>query len=197
MYLQKLLVLALVCTMTATPATIYTSTDVPKGITDSSLSSTITVPDNFLLTDVNVAIDLAAFESSDHVISLTSPGGTTVQLFNQNCNLGFDIIMTFDDEAGSGLGACDPINGNDGLSFQPVSLLSGFDGQNANGTWTLNVSLTRTTFAGETSLRAWSLTLDGRPDGSPIPEPATFSAAALGLLGLAAYGYRRRRRGQN
>jgi MYXO-CTERM domain-containing protein len=196
MNFQKLLVLVLACAITAMPTTIYTSTDVPKGISGTSLSSTITVPDSFLLTDVNVAVNLAAFESSDHVISVTSPGGTSVQLFNQNCSGGFDIIMTFDDEAGSDLGACTSLNGDSGLAFQPVGLLSSFDGQQANGIWTLNVSLTSTFDSEDTSLRAWSLALDGEAE-NPIPEPATFSAAALGLLGLAAYGYRRRRRGEN
>lgn len=199
MYFQKLVVLALVCVITATPTTIYDSTDAPKSMTGTSLTSIINVPDNFLLTDVNVSVDIAAFEASDNAIWLASPTGTTVQLFNGNCGGGFDIIMTFDDEAESGLDACNDLNSNDGSAFQPLSLLAAFDGENVSGIWTLEVVfLGSPDFADDTSLRGWSLIVEGSSnDVEVIPEPATFSAAALGLLGLVAYGYRRRRRRAN
>lgn len=190
--MRKFLVLALAWAINATPGTVYVSTDVPKGISGTSLTSTLSVPDSFLLTDVNLSINLSAFESSEHVITLTSPGATSVELFNGNCNGGFDIIMTFDDEAGSGLGSCDDINGDDGLSFQPVNPLSAFDGQDSFGIWTLRVDYTGSSFAGDTSLNSWSLDLSGAPGGNSIPEPATIGLTGAALAALAFRMYRRR-----
>lgn len=192
-HLRKALTIMLACAINATPTTIYTSTDVPKGITSGSLTSTLSVPDSFLMTDVNVSVDIGAFESSDHIISLTSPGGTTVQMFNGNCSTGFDIIMTFDDEAGSNLGPCNASNVSNGFSFQPNNPLSGFDGEDSQGTWTLTVAMNRDTFANETALRAWSIALEPGTSAA-VPEPASFALAGTVLAGLALVGYRKRRR---
>jgi subtilisin-like proprotein convertase family protein len=159
--IRKLLTVALACAINATPATIYTSTDVPKGIAGSSLTSTLNVPDSFLLTDVNVSVNIAVFAADDHVISLTSPGGTTVEMFNANCGT-FGIIMTFDDEAASSISSCSGFDGEDGLSFQPLNPLSAFDGEDAQGTWTLSVAMNDTFFAEDTSLNGWSITVPER-----------------------------------
>ena len=81
----------------------------------------------------------------DLVVTLKSPQGTTVTLINQaggvNNNGQNFCNTTLDDESTGGLiqnvtPAQAPYTG----SFKPATPLSAFDGQNANGTWTLNVS---------------------------------------------------------
>ena len=192
MNFQKLLVLVLACAITAMPTTIYTSTDVPKTTDPTSLTSIIDVPDSLLLTDVNVTLNMDVFFGENMDMFLTSPSGTEVQLFNENCGANENIVMTFDDEAAQGLGACGDTNAASGLAFQPFQALSAFDGQDAFGVWTFRAVDTFGS-TGDATLRSLSLELSGS-SAPPIPEPATFGAAALGLLSLAAIGYRRRRR---
>ncbi|MEO6655799.1 MAG: proprotein convertase P-domain-containing protein, partial [Pyrinomonadaceae bacterium] len=73
--------------------------------------------------------------------TLTSPGGTTIALItnrggggNNYCTVGLN------DEGGLPPASTIVLTGGVTGNFTPESPLSAFDGQNANGNWTLNVA---------------------------------------------------------
>ena len=81
----------------------------------------------------------------DLVVTLKSPQGTVVTLIDQAggpSNDGRNFCnTTFDDEsAGVSIQNVTAAGAPYQASFKPASPLSAFDGQNPNGTWTLNVS---------------------------------------------------------
>ncbi len=116
------------------------STDVPKAISatvSSFVASTISIPATGTITDVNVAnLNISHTYIQDVIVTLTSPSGTAIALLNQPCAGQDNIFMDLDDEASSGSFPCPPTNGQ---AYQPVDLLSIFDGEEANGVWTLRV----------------------------------------------------------
>lgn len=130
--------------------TTYTSTDVPIDMPDgvTSISSGITVAGgNGILTDVNVSIDMPHVWVGDLTFSLNSPGGTDVTLIDRpgvpaslyGCG-GDDILVKLDDAASLSVenqcsGSVPTING----IFTPNNALSAFNGESADGIWTLNV----------------------------------------------------------
>jgi len=88
-----------------------------------------------IITDLNVSIELTHTWINDLVIELTSPSGTTVALFNNQCADENDIVATFDDE---GYALVCPPSGF--LAASPFETLSAFDGEGMNGTWILTVT---------------------------------------------------------
>lgn len=81
----------------------------------------------------------------DIVMTLKSPQGTTVTIINQaggvnNGGHNFCNTVLDDESAGASIQNITPAQAPYTGSFKPASPLSAFDGQNANGTWTLNVS---------------------------------------------------------
>jgi serine protease len=100
--------------------------------------STITITDNIRISDLNARVNLTHTYDSDLTITLTSPTGTTITLFNRRGGSGNNLNNTlFDDEAGTAIanGAA-PFSG----SFRPEVALTAFDGQSTVGTWTLRVT---------------------------------------------------------
>lgn len=79
----------------------------------------------------------------DIIFRLTSPGGTTVIIMNRRGGTRENICATLLDDDG-GFPALSTITSVSGSTvsgnFAPENPLSAFDGQNANGNWTLNVS---------------------------------------------------------
>jgi subtilisin-like proprotein convertase family protein len=104
----------------------YPSTDTPIPINDnSSFTSLITVNDAFCVGDVDVDIDITHTYIGDLIVDLTSPEGRTVRLHNRTGGTTNDLVTTYDDST----------NPPDG-----PGALADFNGENANGTWTLFVS---------------------------------------------------------
>lgn len=81
----------------------------------------------------------------DLVVTLKSPQGTVVTIINQaggvnNSGQNFCNTTLDDESAGASIQNVVPTQAPFTGSFKPNSPLSAFDGQNPNGTWTLNVS---------------------------------------------------------
>ncbi|MGB7925396.1 MAG: proprotein convertase P-domain-containing protein [Pyrinomonadaceae bacterium] len=135
----------------------------------------------------------------DLVLTLKSPQGTVVTLINQAGganNNGHNFCNTvLDDEAAALIQNVAPAGAPYTGSFKPSSPLSAFDGQNPNGTWTLNVAGRG---AGDTgSVRAFSLIITPNSCSttalaSPIDSSttaATLEAALHSLLDVKAFPY--------
>ena len=177
---------------TAEAATIFNSTDVPKAIPPSgtfgTTTSTLTIGGGEitgLITDVNLTLDITHTWDGDLRIDVMSPSSTWVLLVNRRGSFGDNFrITTFDDEAGTAITAGSaPFNG----TFSPEGLLSGFDGENPVGTWTLQIQDLACLDAG--TLHAWSLEIE--TDEAYIPEPATLGFLVIGAA-AAFYGRKRR-----
>ncbi|HVH36788.1 MAG TPA: proprotein convertase P-domain-containing protein, partial [Tahibacter sp.] len=158
--------------------TTYTSTNVPIAIPDTgSITSTLTVPGNPRIADINVAVQGTHTFMADLDVHLISPAGNDVGLFtdafNQTTGGRSLLDVVIDDEA-----AIPPAFQNSvGMRLQPEFnyRLAWFDGENAGGTWTLQV---RDDVAADTgTLTGWSIEICEAP-----PPPACapgFSAATV------------------
>jgi subtilisin-like proprotein convertase family protein len=126
----------------------------------------------------------------DVIIKLTSPGGTTVTLVDRIGvpastfgNSGNNFCQAVLDDQGAFPPienfAGQPVSGN----FSPNNPLSAFNGQNPNGTWTLNVSDAATGDTG--NVRAFSLLIaplvcNGACQGSPLINTSTVLSCNAG-----------------
>lgn len=125
-----------------------------KAIPDAgSTASTMSFTGTGLVTDINVTVNITHPYDSDLTVYLISPQGTRVTLFSGVGGSGDNFVNTvLDDEAATAIDAGLPaFTGR----FRPDELLSRFDGENANGTWTLEVY---DDYAADTgTLNSWSL----------------------------------------
>ena len=113
-----------------------------------TFTRTISVPQSFVISDLDVGFLATHSYRTDIQLDLTSPAGTTVRLIN---GLGFNGInydnynVVLDDEASDLINTGSHAS-SDGTSappyennVRPDNALSAFDGQNAQGTWTLTI----------------------------------------------------------
>ncbi len=161
--------------------TTYTSTNVPQTIGPGAglVSSTITVPGNPRIADVDVDIVLNHALMQDLDVHLRSPAGNDNGLFT---DIGAAAVggqtqmdVVFDDEAGippaftafRGTQLKPENNSTAGTaSTSGAYRLSWFDGENAGGTWTPDLRDDTTNASGGT-LTSWSLRICEAP-----PPPA-------------------------
>ena len=150
--------------------TTYTSTDVPKAIgpTAGLVSSTITVPGNPRIADVDVDITLSHAVMGDIDAHLRTPAGNDNGLFTDigASTTGGQTMMdvTFDDEA-----AIPPsftVERPVGLKPELNYRLWWLDGEDAGGVWTLDLRDDATNASGGT-LTAWSLRICEAPPPPP------------------------------
>jgi subtilisin-like proprotein convertase family protein len=154
---------------------------VPKGIYDFTLTQSIVmVPDNFILTDVNVGpLKITHTWDSDLDVYLDGPTGSWVLLFSDVGGGGENFANTvLDDEASTPIASGSaPFSG----TYRPQEPLSTFDGEASLGEWTLSIYDSGLWDTG--TLESWSLELcegsDQDADGVPdtvdncptIPNP--------------------------
>ncbi|WP_282069204.1 reprolysin-like metallopeptidase [Olleya namhaensis] len=104
----------------------------------NTVVSTVNIPEDFPITDVNVTVDITHTWSADLDITLTSPNGTVVELTSDNGSSGDNYTGTiFDQEGTDGLitaGAA-PFTG----SFIPEGDLSTLYGEMSAGDWVLTI----------------------------------------------------------
>lgn len=111
------------------------------------------------ITDVNVTLNISHTWDSDLNVLLISPEGTAIELFAGVGGDGNNFLNTvLDDQATIAItdpAATPPFAG----SFQPEEALSGLNGENPNGIWTLVV---QDDVPGDNGvLNGWSLTITG------------------------------------
>jgi len=151
---------------------------IPDNDGEGGTTTTITVTDEFDITDLDVMVNISHTWVGDVTVRLTSPSGTEVTLIDRmgtppgtfGCGSA-DLDVTLDDEA------TDPIEDECAAgpaasgSFTPNNALSAFDGETTMGVWTLFVS----DGAGG-DIGTWDYTVTG-PDGE---ETITLDCSMLG-----------------
>ncbi len=152
----------------ASPAncTTYTSTDAVKALGPGTgiTTSTLTIPGNPRISDLDISLALTHTNMPDLDVSLIAPagvGGNNVGLFTDIGNLAQPAMnLTFDDEAAIPIGLYTVVSG---MIVQPELnyRLDWFDGQAAGGTWTLD--LRDDTAANGGNLLGWSITVCSDP----------------------------------
>ena len=162
--------------------TTYTSTNVPQAIPTGpgQVSSTITVPGNPRIADLDVTINLTHTLMADLDVHLVSPAGNDNGLFTDIGDTTLNpalrtMNVRIDDEAALPLGTYTVVNG---ITNAPelAYRLSWFDGEDAGGTWTLVLRDDLATNGG--NLLGWSMT---------ICEPAPLSTCTGNALPVVVY----------
>jgi subtilisin-like proprotein convertase family protein len=163
--------------------TTYSAADLPLAIpTDPGVvSSTLTIPDDVVIDDLEVQLTLDHTFIADLDITLTSPTGNTVALFTDvgtsTVGLGSRTLdITLADEAAMPISTAGITPILRGVSYMPelASRLEWFDGQPAAGTWTLTVYDDASGDGG--SVTAWGLRVCPR---GAVACPAGASEQAL------------------
>ena len=139
----------------------------PLSIPDANLTgitSTITIANPSLLTDLNVCLDISHGYVGDLIVSLThQETARTVTIVDRpgvptstfGCS-GNNILAILDDEASSQVESeCAITAPTFPGTFRPNNLLSAFDGESVSGNWVLRVSDNASPDAG--TLNGWSL----------------------------------------
>jgi subtilisin-like proprotein convertase family protein len=172
-------VTAPVITCIGAPGTVTdTASDSPAlAIPDSNpagVSTTITVADDFDITDLNVNLDITHTWVGDLIVTLESPAGTTAVLIDRmgttsggvGCSSN-DLMITLDDEAATPIeDECQPGPPAASGSFTPNNPLSAFDGESSMGDWTLTVS---DNAGGDTgTLNTWGLEYSYDVSATPL-----------------------------
>lgn len=134
----------------------FNSTDVPKnipGVGTPTVISVLTILQSGAISDINVEQLKGNHDKlNDLRVSLVSPSGTEVLLFENICGNVSTFNFGLNDEAPFDI-ACPPLNG---FSYKPQGALSAFVGENTIGDWTLKVQVIDPDGQGGT-LEKWSL----------------------------------------
>ena len=165
------------------------STDVPITIPTTATPvdhlSTLNVAGVGVINDINLLnLDITHSYVGDLEVVLTSPQGTSVILMSQAdnnlCGGNNNIDISLDDEGSGAAWPCSP-TGNGG-TYQPTNPLSAFDGESADGVWTLNVKDPYNQDGG--SINGWRLEFESFVDtGNHCPPGFTVGGTVSGLLG--------------
>jgi subtilisin-like proprotein convertase family protein len=151
---------------------------IPDGNQNTGVTSTIVVPDNLTLADLDVRVNVAHTYVGDLDIRLTHNGVPVNLIDSPNGTSGVcsgnNVFIAFDDETGlSAQTSCSNLSSSDayvaGGSYRPAQALSAFDNQNISGNWQLRLTDAVLTDAGH--LVNWCL----RPTVR-VPARVVFSA---------------------
>ena len=130
----------------AQTVTQYTNTTTGNIVDSTNCATTVTrtftVGTSFQVADVNLGVLLSHTYRSDLRITLTSPLGTSVQIMTNVGGAADNLNVLFDDEAAAAISS-HSVDDTTGTvppylrTFRPTAVMTAFDGQNAQGTWTM------------------------------------------------------------
>ncbi|MFB3894439.1 MAG: Ig-like domain-containing protein [Phycisphaerae bacterium] len=146
-----------------TSAAIPDATSKGHRVTAGTVTSSLTMSGvTGSIADVNVTLNITHGRDSDLKVTLTSPSGTTITLFDGVGGSGQNFTgTTLDDEAATAItSGSAPFTG----AFRPATPLSAFDGLDANGVWQLTVSDGAVGFTG--TLNSWSLLVSSNEEAT-------------------------------
>ncbi len=107
-----------------------------------------------VISDVNIPFIKANYQGVNSLeITLISPTGTEVVLFDRNCGATANLALGFDDDAPNDI-ICPP---DDGIVFKPINPLSIFSGESTQGVWILRVEVVRPGFSNSGALEEWGI----------------------------------------
>ncbi|MHC4406333.1 MAG: C25 family cysteine peptidase, partial [Planctomycetota bacterium] len=152
------------------------SSDAAVPIEDNgTVTATLEVAGAATVGDLNVSLDVSHTYDGDLAAYLISPLGTRVELFSYVGGWGDNFTDTvFDDEADASIADAEaPFTG----SFRPEGRLSMFDGQNPNGTWTLEITDAMSWDVG--TLNHWSLEITGEERATQTDVDGTYAFTSL------------------
>ena len=152
---------------------------------EDTTSAVITVAPSMTITDVNIpALAGLQPDNSDLKVTLTSPAGTTITLFDGLCPGTADFNLALDDDAATSIAntTCNPLgNGN---TFVPQELLAAFNGENSAGNWVLTFENASPEVCGE--LLAWDIEIIGNnvtPTGNRLQVTADAGRCTYTMTG--------------
>jgi subtilisin-like proprotein convertase family protein len=129
-----------------------------------TVESSIVINEEGSIKDINIPLIRATFEYVRNLrVSLVSPKGTEVILFDQRCALTNKFILGFDDESPKDL-ICPP---DDGIVFKPNQPLAAFKGEPLKGTWILRFKVVKRESITAGSIDSWNIEFCST--SSPLP----------------------------
>jgi len=172
--------------------TTFTATDGARAIPDDdptsqSAVSQIAVPTGGRIDHLQVVLNLTHTFAGDLVARLTSPAGTTIDLFERpgipygNSGMAWSAQdpVTFDDAATASIQDLGNGSGTVSGSFVPDEPLAAFAGEDRAGTWSLRLT---DEAAGDTgTLNGWSLVADRPGCASAAVPPIATTGTATGV----------------
>ncbi|MFD3162722.1 proprotein convertase P-domain-containing protein [Herpetosiphon sp. NSE202] len=154
--------------------TTYSSSNIPKTIptTTSFITSTLNVPDSFIIADLDVSLQLTHTAMPDLDVQLQGPDGNVVGLFSDiGANSQTTMNLDLDDEAAIPIGSFTVVAGMRSIPELNYRL-DWFDGGRTAGTWTL---LIHDDTAGNGGiLQNWGIRLCAAPPAS-CPDGTTMT----------------------
>ncbi len=157
------------------PVALQDATNTRVGVTNF----TIDVADSFTISDLNVNVSIDHTYVSDLRVRLIGPDGTVVTLVNRRGGSRDNIRVQFDDEAATSITAA---TGNLDGAFKPERALAAFDGKNAQGRWTVEVTDYARLDTGTINSVALQFGTTAASAASAIPSP-TSSTSNISLAG--------------
>ncbi|NBU35945.1 MAG: T9SS C-terminal target domain-containing protein [Bacteroidetes bacterium] len=119
-----------------------------------TVESSITINEEGTIKDINIPLIRATFEYVRNLrVSLVSPKGTEVILFDQKCALTNKFILGFDDESPKDL-ICPP---DDAIVFKPNQPLAAFKGEPLKGNWILRFKVMKRESIAAGSIESWNI----------------------------------------
>ena len=170
--------------------------DLPKIIASdgpNSVSSTISVDEGLLITDINVSIEITHSYVGELAVTLTSPSGVMITLVEGVCtypdySFYADITAKFDDE-GSDIVCASSSPVVSGILKPQTGSLDIFNGQSTEGDWTLSITDIYAGDGGSLDYFALEFSTDGvYVDLAPIALPQRVSSAPQSTVGITLQG---------